>query len=77
MTGHPVSRVAGRKKAAKALGGQILDVVVVTDVRSPQATYEEIRVEAQKYGLPVRNVLAPGILRITTETGVSQEENLE
>ena len=64
-------------EAAKALDGKGLDAVIVTDVRSPQATYEAIRAAARKNGLPVQNVLAPAVLRITTKTSVAQEGDLK
>ena len=60
-------------EAAKALDGNGLDVVIVTDVRSPQATYEAVRAEAQKNGLPPQNVLAPAVLRVTREARADEE----
>ena len=60
-------------EAAKALNGKGLDAVIVTDVRSPQATYEATRAEARKNGLPPQNVLAPAVLRITREGRIGEE----
>ncbi len=52
-------------KAAQALAGGKIGAVVITDVRAPQKTYEAICQAAEGNGLAVRDVLAPGILRIT------------
>jgi predicted transcriptional regulator len=52
-------------KAAQALAADGLDAIVITDVRAPQVTYEEICEAAGANGLPVQNVLAPAVLRIT------------
>ncbi len=52
-------------KSAQALAVEGLDAVVITDVRAPQVTYKVICEAAGKNGLPVQNVFAPAILRIT------------
>ncbi len=66
------ARCAGRPvvadlKAAQALAADGLDAVVITDVRAPQVTYEAICDAAGKNGLPAQNVLAPAVLRITSQ----------
>ena len=64
------ARCAGRPivadlKAAQALAPDGLDAVVITDVLTPQVTYEAICEAAGMNGLPMQNVLAPAVLRIT------------
>ena len=64
-------------KAAQALATDGLDAVVITDVRAPQVTYEAICAAAGMNGLPVQNVLAPAVLRITSQPRSAERGDAE
>ena len=76
------ARCAGRPvvadlKAAQALAADGLDAVVITDVRAPQVTYEAICEAAGMNGLPLQNVLAPTLLRITGQPRAAERGDAE
>jgi DNA-binding MarR family transcriptional regulator len=52
--------------AASAVGETPLDAVIVTDMRAPQARFEEMLAEGARYGIAPACVLAPELLRIST-----------
>jgi DNA-binding MarR family transcriptional regulator len=61
--GRPVVRDLA---AALALAGDgLLDAVIVTDTRAPQASFEAILAEASRHGIAAERVLAPELLHIT------------
>ena len=62
-------------QTAQGLAEGQLNGVIVTDVRTPQATYEAICGAALDAELPAGRVLAPKILRITTTSGAGPERS--
>lgn len=50
---------------ARPTGG--IDAVVITNVQTPQATYEAIVIQAERMGLPCDRILTPPCLRISRD----------
>ncbi len=61
--GRPIVR-----DLAAAIAGdtaRVLDAVIITDTRAPQASFDAARDEAAARGMPPERILAPGLLRIS------------
>ena len=51
--------------ARRLFGGEGIDSVVITDIRSPQRSFDAMRMEASAIGLSEERILAPDLLRIS------------
>lgn len=52
--------------SALALGEGVLEAVMLTDTRAPQARFDETLAAAAQHGIAAERILAPELLRITT-----------
>jgi len=60
--GRPVVRDLA---AALALAGQPPDAIVITDTRTPQASFDAMLIEMSRHGIGSDHILAPQLLHIT------------
>jgi len=60
--GRPVVRDLA---AALALGDGVLDAIVITDTRAPQASFDAMVMEMSRHGIAADHILAPQLLHIT------------
>lgn len=60
--GRPVVRDLA---AALALGDEVLDAILITDTRAPQASFDAMVMEMSRHGIGADHILAPQLLHIT------------
>jgi DNA-binding MarR family transcriptional regulator len=74
--GRPVvGDLATALELTQATGG--LDALVITDLKTPQDTFEAISEAAGKAGIGGDRVLVPALLRITEQPAVREDEEAE